>query len=83
MDEAGDLNEMIKLLMSKTFFELDYEFYQKYGDIAQYCGATVICMLVIDSRAYVFNLGDCKGYIYRDEKIFQLNIDHLPVRIVE
>lgn len=30
IDEAGDINEMIKILMNKTFFELDYEFYKKY-----------------------------------------------------
>jgi hypothetical protein len=30
LDEAGDLNEMMKVLMNKTFFELDYEFYKKY-----------------------------------------------------
>ena len=30
LDEAGDLNEMVKILMNKTFFELDYEFYKKY-----------------------------------------------------
>lgn len=27
LDEAGDLNEMLKLLMSKTYFELDHEFH--------------------------------------------------------
>ena len=30
------------------------------------CGATIVCLLIIDSRVYVFNLGDCKGYLYRD-----------------
>jgi len=30
LDEAGEINEMLKILMNKTFFELDYEFYQKY-----------------------------------------------------
>ena len=47
LDEAGDLNEMLKILMNKTFFELDYEFMQKYPDIAQTCGATGIVMLII------------------------------------
>lgn len=30
LDETGDLNEMVKVLMNKTFYELDYEFYKKY-----------------------------------------------------
>ena len=30
LDEAGDLNEMVKVLMSKTFFELDHEFYKQH-----------------------------------------------------
>ena len=47
LDEAGDLNEMIKILMNKTFFELDYEFYQKNPDLAKTCGATALVMLVI------------------------------------
>lgn len=47
LDEAGDLNQMIKILMNKTFFELDYEFYQKYPDLAQTCGATGLVCLII------------------------------------
>lgn len=27
LDESGDLTEMIKILMNKTFFELDFEFH--------------------------------------------------------
>lgn len=80
LDEAGDLNEMIKILMNKTFFELDFEFMQKHPDIAQTCGATGIVMLIIESKAYVFSLGDCKGYTFRNEVLFQLNLDHLPSR---
>ena len=29
LDEAADINEMVRVLMSKTFYELDYEFYKK------------------------------------------------------
>ena len=43
------------------------------------CGATALCMLVIESRAYVFHVGDCKGYLFRNEVLYRLNIDHLPV----
>lgn len=43
------------------------------------CGATALCMLVIESRAYVFHVGDCKGYLFRNEILYRLNIDHLPV----
>ena len=79
LDEAGDLNEMIKILMNKSFYEMDHEFMQKYPDLAQTCGATGIVLLVIESKAYVFSLGDCKGYTFRNEVLFQLNLDHLPV----
>lgn len=65
LDEAGDLNAMLRLLMGKTFYEIDYEFYQEHEDIAMSCGATLVVMLIIDSKAYVFNLGDSKGYLYR------------------
>lgn len=30
LDEAGDLNQMLKLLMFKTFYEIDFEFYQQW-----------------------------------------------------
>ena len=79
LDEAGDLNEMVKILMNKSFFELDYEFLQKHPDLAQTCGATGLVLLVIESKAFVFSLGDCKGYTFRNEVLFQLNLDHLPV----
>ena len=66
LDEAGDLNQMLNLLMGKTFYEMDLEFYEKYGDLGLTCGATIVLMMVIDSKAYVFNLGDSKGYLYRE-----------------
>ena len=43
------------------------------------CGATALCMMIIESRAYVFHVGDCKGYLFRNETLYRLNIDHLPV----
>lgn len=43
------------------------------------CGATAICMLIIESRAYVFHVGDCKGFLFRNEVLYKLNIDHVPV----
>ena len=79
LDEAGDVNEMLKILMNKTFFELDYEFYKKYPDIAGACGCTALVLLIIESKAYVFSVGDCKGYLYRNDVLFQLNLEHLPV----
>lgn len=36
-------------------------------------------MLIIESKVYVFSLGDCKGYTFRNDVLFQLNLDHLPV----
>ena len=30
LDEAGDINKMLEVLMNKTFYELDYEYHQKY-----------------------------------------------------
>ena len=54
LDEAGDLNEMVKILMNKTFFQLDYEFFKKNDkkisdkiDRSMACGATGLIMLVI------------------------------------
>lgn len=70
---------MIKILMNKTFFELDYEFYKKYPELALTCGATALVMLIIERKVYVFSLGDCKGYTFRNDVLFQLNLDHLPV----
>lgn len=39
-------------------------------------------MLVIDSKIYVFNLGDNNGLIYRDDQVYQLSIDHIPVSLM-
>jgi serine/threonine protein phosphatase PrpC len=47
LDEAGDLNEMMKILMNKTFFELDYEFYKKFPEIGMTCGATALLMVIV------------------------------------
>lgn len=47
IDEAGDINEMVKILMNKTFFELDYEFYKKYPELSMTCGATGIVILIV------------------------------------
>lgn len=44
------------------------------------CGATVLTMITIGSRVFIFSLGDCKGYIFRKESLFQLNIEHKPTR---
>lgn len=68
--------------MFKTFYELDYEFYEKYPEIAGTCGTTLLLMVIIDSKIYVFNLGDNKGLIYRDEQVYQLSIDHIPVSLI-
>ena len=71
---------MVKVLMNKTFFELDYEFYQEYGELAMTCGCTAIVMLIIESKVYTFHVGDCKSYLFRDEILYKMNIDHLPVK---
>ncbi len=46
------------------------------------CGATGLIMLVIESKVYVFSLGDCRGYLFRNEVLFQLNLPHLPVQLI-
>lgn len=36
-------------------------------------------MLLIESKAYVFSVGDCKGLLFRNDVIYQMCLDHLPV----
>jgi serine/threonine protein phosphatase PrpC len=72
---------MVKVLMNKTFFDLDFEFYQKFPEVSNTCGCTGLAVLLIESKAYVFSLGDCKGFIFRNETIYQMSLDHLPVFI--
>lgn len=71
---------MVEVLMNKTFYELDFEFYEKYPELAQTCGATGLITLIIEKRVYCFHIGDCKGYLFRNNTLFQMNIDHLPSR---
>lgn len=71
---------MTKLLMNKTFYELDYEFCKKYPELSLTCGATGLVLLIIEKRVYSFYIGDCKGYLFRKEVLYQLNIDHIPSR---
>lgn len=66
--------------MNKTFYELDYEFYKKYPELSQTCGATGIVLLTIEKRVYCFHIGDCKGYLFRKDVLYQMNIDHIPSR---
>lgn len=66
LDEAGDVNEMMKVLMNKTFYELDYEFYKQDPDLAQTCGATGLVVMIVEKRVYSFHVGDCKGYLFRN-----------------
>lgn len=72
---------MIKVLMNKTFYELDYEFYKQDPQLAQTCGATGIVVIIVEKRVYSFHVGDCKGYLFRNQILYQMNIDHLPVNI--
>ena len=53
--------------MFKTFYEIDFDFSQEYPELALTCGATGLLVLIIDSKAYCFNLGDNKGIIYRKD----------------
>jgi serine/threonine protein phosphatase PrpC len=46
------------------------------------CGCTALVMLVIESKVYTFHVGDCKSYLFRNEVLYKMNIDHLPVLIV-
>ena len=34
---------------------------------------------MIESKAYVFSIGDCKGFLFRNDTIYQMSLDHLPV----
>lgn len=43
------------------------------------CGCTALVMLVIESKVYTFHVGDCKSYLFRNEVLYKMNIDHLPV----
>lgn len=43
------------------------------------CGCTAVVMLVIESKVYTFHVGDCKSYLFRNEVLYKMNIDHLPV----
>jgi serine/threonine protein phosphatase PrpC len=81
LDEAGDLNEMVKVLMNKTFFELDFEFYKKYPELSMTCGCTALVMLIIESKVYTFHVGDCKSFLFRNDVLYKMNIDHLPVNM--
>lgn len=65
--------------MNKTFFDLDYEFYQKFPEVANVCGCTALIVMLIESKAFVFSLGDCKGFLFRNDIIYQMSLDHLPV----
>jgi len=47
------------------------------------CGSTALVMVIIESKAYVFSVGDCKGYLFRNDVLYQLNLDHLPVKMIE
>lgn len=37
-------------------------------------------MLTIEKRVYCFHIGDCKGYLFRKDVLYQMNIDHIPSR---
>ena len=79
LDDAGDLNEMMKVLMNKTLFDLDYEFFKLYPELANTCGCTANIVVLIEGKVYAFSVGDCKAYLFRNETIYQLSLDHIPV----
>jgi serine/threonine protein phosphatase PrpC len=39
-------------------------------------GCTLTGFMIIEDRAYIFNVGDSRTYILRDDKIYQLTKDH-------
>jgi serine/threonine protein phosphatase PrpC len=38
------------------------------------CGATALILLIIESKVYAFAIGDCKGYLFRNDVLYQLNL---------
>lgn len=43
------------------------------------CGCTMLVMLIIESKVYTFHVGDCKSFLFRNDILYKMNIDHLPV----
>ena len=43
------------------------------------CGCTGLVSLIIESKVYTFHVGDCKSYLSRNDVLYKMNIDHLPV----
>ena len=77
MNKAEDVNRMLKGLIGKTLMDLDYEFYKEFPNSAT-CGATVLIVIIIQSRVFVYNLGACKGLLLRNGTMFQINTEHKP-----
>ena len=48
-------------------------------ELAETCGATGMVVMIIEKRVYSFHIGDCKSYLFRNNILYQMNIDHLPV----
>lgn len=43
------------------------------------CGCTALVSLIIERKIYTFHLGDCKSFLFRNQVLYKMNIDHLPV----
>jgi serine/threonine protein phosphatase PrpC len=73
IDSVKNLCEGVKILIEKTFYQLDFGFYQKYKEAALVSGATLLMVLIIGCRVFVINLGDCVGTLGKVNKLVKLN----------
>ena len=83
IDACRNINEYVRCKITDTFYQIDLDFHQANEKVAKTCGATMIMCLMIGSRFFVFWVGDCRGFLVRENVIVQLTTDHYPSRTDE
>lgn len=72
----------IKNFIDNTFDEINkYIYFKKVSTYnSAMLGCTAVVLIITDGKAYIAHIGDSRGYLVRNEKIFQLTNDHSYVQ---
>lgn len=76
------INEIIANILRNAFVNMDEQFFSEQPEVAQKCGATMVCCLIIGNRIFCANVGDSRAVLSRNGKAINLSFDHKTVTIL-
>lgn len=69
----------IKLAISNAIYlanEKLFELNKHYKDIRERMGTTLVGLLILNNKGYIFHIGDSRCYLYKEQKLIRMTEDH-------